>query len=115
MKHGDLYTHYKQKEYFFDRIALPVSEFIGRSYGLEDIGVAFDTHTPDGQEIRQVKLFYSNGVTFIDSDKPHVIYQSEDDYNTEKVWAREVDEFFGMVNITPFKTVRRFTKIVKGN
>ncbi|MGU3372799.1 hypothetical protein [Bacillus mycoides] len=113
MKHGDLYTHYKQKEYFFDRIALPVSEFTGRSNGLEDIGVASDSHTPDGQEIRQMKLLYSNGVTFIDSDKPHVIYQSEDDYNTEKVWAREVEIFFGMVNVTPRKTVRRFIKIKK--
>lgn len=31
---------------------------------------------------------------FIDSGKPHVIYQPEKDYNTEKCWAREVNDFF---------------------
>jgi hypothetical protein len=40
-------------------------------------------------------LYAIDGVTFIDSDVPHVIYQSEEDYNTYAVWAREVDDFFG--------------------
>ncbi|OPD57618.1 hypothetical protein [Bacillus anthracis] len=114
MKTGDFYKHYKGKDYFFDCIALPVDEFMGRPSELEDFGlVALDAHTPDGQEIVEVKLFYSNGVTFIDKDKAHVIYQAEEDHDTDKVWAREVDEFFGMVSITPFKTIRRFTKIDK--
>ncbi|MFV0915268.1 DUF1653 domain-containing protein, partial [Enterococcus faecium] len=68
---------------------------------------------PKGQGINKVQMFYHKGVTFIDKDKPHVIYQSEDDYNTENVWAREVENFFGMVNVTPRKTVRRFIKIKK--
>ncbi|HDR7207583.1 MULTISPECIES: hypothetical protein [Bacillus cereus group] len=113
MQHGDLYMHYKQKEYFFSCIALPFNEFEGRASELEDGGIAFDAHTPEGQEINKVQMFYHKGVTFIDKDKPHVIYQSEDDYNTENVWAREVENFFGMVNVTPRKTVRRFIKIKK--
>ncbi|WP_416493590.1 hypothetical protein [Bacillus mycoides] len=39
-----------------------------------------------------------------------MVYQSEDDYNTDKVWVREVDEFFGMVKDKQGKLVRRFLK-----
>lgn len=113
MKHGDFYMHYKQKEYFFSDIALPLNEFRGCMSGLRTINLAYDAHTPEGEEIQRVQLYFREGVTFINRDTPHVIYQSEDDYETDKVWAREVDEFFGMVNVTPFKTVKRFTKIGK--
>ncbi|MCU5742856.1 hypothetical protein OCC47_16145 [Bacillus cereus] len=113
MKYGDLYTHYKQKEYFFISIALPLNEYRGCLSELRTINLAYDAHTPEGEEPWRVQLYAYKGITFINKDAPHVIYQSEDDYETDKVWAREVDEFFGMKNITPFKTVRRYIKIAK--
>ena len=103
MKNGDFYNHYKGGEYFFDCIALPVGDLIT----VEPIGVARyheDTH--------DIELFRSNdGVTFIESDKPHVIYQAKADYNTSKVYAREVDDFFGFVCIRGFTYSKRFALI----
>ena len=106
MKKGDFYNHYREgKEYYFDCIALPVEPWMKiKPSSVNPHGVARyheDTH--------DIELYVSGeGVTFIDSDVPHVIYQSEDDYNTEKVYAREVDDFFGWVNATCFSCQPRF-------
>lgn len=110
MRNGDFYQHYKGGEYFFEGIALPVDE-VQDKRGLEKAGVAWDAHTPDDVEYPQeLQLFMSKeGVLFISAPYPHVIYQAEKDYNTEKVWARKVDDFFSMVNITPFQSQKRFT------
>ncbi|KLA04706.1 hypothetical protein B4086_5664 [Bacillus cereus] len=110
MINGDLYTHYgNKKEYFFDAIALPIAEFWGKRTELEDIGVALDARTPKGEPIQEIKLFYYKGVKFVEDNVPMAIYQSEDDYNTDKVWARDVSEFFGYVEENG-KLVKRFQK-----
>ncbi|MFJ8528502.1 hypothetical protein [Bacillus sp. NPDC094106] len=113
MKNGDFYKHYKQKEYYFCSIALPLNEFTGRTIELEANGIAQDAHTPNGEEIKEAQLYYHKGVTLIDREKPHVIYQAEVDYETNKVWAREVDEFFGMQELPSGELVKRFVKIDK--
>lgn len=110
MKHGDLYNHHKNKEYWYDGIALPISQLDKRHVAVSENGVAYDAATPEGEEPRQVQLYCSNGITFVDKETPHVVYQSEDDYDTDKVWVREVDEFFGMVKDKQGKLVRRFLK-----
>lgn len=89
MMNGDFYTHYKGGEYRFQCIALPLDEVQDKSK-LEQKGVA-RYHEND----RDIELFFYNGVWFVNDDLPHVIYQSEKDYDTKKVWAREVDDFFG--------------------
>lgn len=111
MINGDLYTHYgNKKEYFFDAIALPIAEFWGKRTELEDIGVALDARTPKGEPIQEIKLFYYKGVKFVEDKVPMAIYQSEDDYNTDKVWVRDVSEFFGYVKENG-KLVKRFEKM----
>lgn len=57
---------------------------------------------------KAIKLYESGGVTFIDSEVPHVIYQAEKDYGTELVYAREVDDFFGYKEEADGKLVKRF-------
>lgn len=110
MINGTFYKHYNNnKEYFFGSIALPVSEFAGRKEELESIGVALDTRSPKGEPVQELNLFYYKGVKFIEAKNPMVIYQSEDDRDTEKVRAREVDEFFGYVE-KDRKLVKRFVK-----
>lgn len=106
MKRGDFYEHYKGTEYFFACIALPVKdENIPRrikdsmSY-VQDARYQEDTH--------DLKIFESGGAMFIDSEVPHVIYQSEKDYNTDYVYAREVDDFFGYTEDKHGKMVKRF-------
>ncbi|MDX5853526.1 hypothetical protein SIM22_05185 [Bacillus cereus group sp. BfR-BA-01363] len=113
MKNGDLYKHYKQKEYCFRCIALPVSEFTGDFVDLRENLFAQDAHTPDGEAIREVRLYFYKGVVFIDREKPHVIYQAEVDYGTDKIWAREVDEFFGMQKLPSGELVKRFVNVGK--
>ncbi|PGT90134.1 DUF1653 domain-containing protein [Bacillus thuringiensis] len=113
MINGTFYRHYNNnKEYFFDSIALPVSEFRGKKGELESMGTALDSRTPKGEPVQELNLFYYKGVKFIESKKPMVIYQSEEDYDTDKSWAREVDEFFGYVE-KDRKLVKRFVKIGK--
>jgi hypothetical protein len=107
MRNGDFYQHYKNKEYYFDCIALPVDSVTSRRMLIKD-GVALDAHTPDDvPEPQELQLFRtSDGIVFIAAPDPHVIYQSEEDYNTDKVWARRVDDFFG--NVEHLENVKRF-------
>lgn len=49
-----------------------------------------------------------HGVTFVDADLPYVIYQSKADYGIDKVWAREVDDFFGY-KVDNGQYVKRFS------
>ncbi|EEM25379.1 hypothetical protein P9063_20640 [Bacillus thuringiensis] len=100
-----------RKNIVFGVIALPVTEFTGDFVDLRENLVAQDAHTPDGEAIREVRLYCYKGVVFIDREKPHVIYQAEVDYGTDKVWAREVDEFFGMQKLPSGELVKRFVMI----
>ena len=99
MKNGDFYKHWKKgNEYFFCGIALPLNEYRGKKDRLEELDDAQDAHTPENEEIQTIKLYMVDGIMLIDRETPHVIYQAEKDYETNKVWAREVDDFFGYKN-----------------
>lgn len=110
MKRGDLYKHFKGGEYLFQDIALPLQDsFVNKMHLASFRKVRYHENTHD------IELYASNsGAMFIDSDVPYVIYQGKEDCGTDKVWAREIDEFFGVV-ITPFNVVKRFAKIDKQN
>ena len=95
MKNGDLYRHFRTgNEYYFIGIAQPLNEFAGRKIELNEINLAYDAHTPKNEDVRRVQLYNHKGLMLIDRENPHVVYQSEHDYNTDKVWVREVEEFF---------------------
>lgn len=106
MKNGDFYQHYKGGEYFFDCIALPLQDsslsFLTVNKMTETGKARYHENTHD------LNLYAIGGATYIDSDVPHVIYQSEKDYDTEKVWAREVDDFFGYKHVTGSHYIKRF-------
>lgn len=111
MKNGEWYMHYKKNKYIFDCVALPVFEFNGKPSELQAIPVALDAHTPDGEIPKEIQLYFYKGVTFIDRHEPHVIYQAEKDQDTEKIWARTVADYFGMVEPEDEPPTNRFTKI----
>ncbi len=92
MRHGDSYIHYKGVEYFFYCIAIPATEIMFTKNTIKS-GVALDAHTPDGEEVKELPLYRTKeGITVIESEYPHVIYQSK---KTDLIWARKVDDFFG--------------------
>lgn len=105
MKRGDKYKHYKCGEYEFMGIALPIEdEIIDSTHLVEFAKARYHENTND------MELFTSSdGAMFINSDVPHVIYQAENDYGSEKVWAREVDNFFDTVTTMDNGLVKRFT------
>jgi len=106
MKHGDYYHHYKDVEYYFDCIAIPLkdarlSKYVSRNkVKVPSARYHEDTHDLD--------LYVFEGITFINSDVPHVIYQSEKDYDTDRIYAREVDNFFGVVDVGYNEYEKRF-------
>ncbi|MEH6949155.1 hypothetical protein V7068_19210 [Bacillus sp. JJ634] len=112
MKRGDFYRHLNGEEYYFCCIALPINE---TTLHLTSNQKACDAHTPTGEEIQMIDLYHANGVTFINRDEPHVIYQSEKDYDTNKVWARKVDNFFGYKIKELGQMEKRFTHIFTTN
>lgn len=103
MKNGDFYNHYKNVEYYFDCIALPLND--RNKAKLEYIGT-----TRYHEDTHDIDLYFhkESGVTFIDADVPHVIYQSEKHYDTNFTYAREVDDFFGY-KIEHGNYIKRFT------
>jgi hypothetical protein len=111
MKIGDFYTHFKEgTEYYFYGIALPKIEYTSiTNLHLKEINLAFDAHTPKGEEVRRVQLYCINGIMLIDRETPHVVYQSEHNYDTDDVWVREVDDFFGYKVINGIY-IKRFTR-----
>lgn len=106
MKTGDFYTHYKGGEYFFDCIALPIGLNQFNKYKMKQYLTQTARHHENTYDLN---LYLINGVTFVESENPHVIYQAEKDYDTNKVWAREVDDFFGYKNLTGSHYVKRFS------
>lgn len=106
MKHGDKYIHFNGGEYLFESIALPlkddrIPEHIKRE--MVHIGtVRYHENTHD------VDLYMVNGVLYIESELPHVIYEAQ--YNTvAKRWAREMDDFFGYKIKENGEAIKRFT------
>jgi hypothetical protein len=93
MKYGDIYKHFKGGEYFFQGIALPLRE--GNLSVRTVKSMTFQGNARYHENTHDIELYAIDGAMFIDSELPHVIYQSEKDYNTYKCWAREVDDFFG--------------------
>lgn len=86
MKNGDLYQHYKGGKYIFKGIALPVEDDFVNKRNLVSFGRA--TYHENTHEL---ELFSC----------------SSKDYNTKKVWAREVDDFFGFIQ-SEERYVKRF-------
>jgi hypothetical protein len=109
MKYADKYRHFKGGEYFFQGIALPLRENNLSQRTVKSMTsngtVRYHENTHD------MELYSIDGAMFIDSEYPHVIYQSEKDYDTDKCWAREVDDFFGYKNITGSHFQKKFTLI----
>lgn len=100
MRTGDFYRHYKGGEYYFDCIALPLN---GKRNARKIQTARYHEDTHD------IDLYIDdNGTTFIDSDVPHVIYQSEKHYDTDYVFTREVDDFFDTVTTIADGLVKRF-------
>lgn len=112
MKNGDFYRHFKGGEYYFDCIALPLKDIQLRRRlvsAVAESGVARyheDTH--------DLALYNFDGVAFIDSNVPHVIYQAERDYDTDFVYAREVNDFFGYKEGSDGSFVKRFSLMKNG-
>lgn len=111
MKCGDFYRHYNGEEYYFCCIALPIED---TTLNITSNQQAYDAHTSSDNEIQMIDLYHANGVTFIDRDEPHVIYQSEKDYDTNKVWAGKVDYFFDYIGESG-QMEKRFTRIFTSN
>lgn len=109
MRHGELYKHYKGTEYIFDCVAVPIKEEDKNKF--EQIDIVYDANTPEGEELRQLKLYISNGYYFIEGDTSKVLYYSEDDYSRGIVWARDIDDFFTYVE-KEGKLLKRFNQIV---
>lgn len=101
MKRGDSYKHYKGGKYTFLSIAIPLQDdFITKTHLVKFFEARYHENTHD------VALYTSSdGALFIDSDVPHVIYESKKD---KKVWAREVDDFFGYKSIEAGNLIKRF-------
>lgn len=97
MKTGDFYQHYKDVEYYFCCIALPMKDESLSKYVIRN--KINDQTARYHEDTHDLEMYVYEGITFIDSEVPHVIYQSEKDYDTDKVFAREVDDFFGVVNV----------------
>ena len=111
MKQGEFYHHFRKgTEYCFRSIALPLNEFRGNKDDLVKVNPAQDAHTPSGEPVREIQLYDYQGVTFIERDMPHVIYQSEEDYDTDDVWAREVEDFYGYKKMDDGTMVKRFVR-----
>lgn len=106
MRNGNKYIHYKGNNYFFKGIALSMYDTnitIDTFQKMIKIGTAkYHENTHD------LELYSIDGALFINSVDPYVIYQSEKDLLTSKVWAREVDDFFGYTEVDG-KMTKRFT------
>lgn len=111
MKHGDEYDHFKGGEYFFDGIALPKDDLNINFDIRRDMRVEKMAKYHDGS--RDVKLYSYGGILFIDASVPHVIYQAQTDAGTDKVYAREVDDFFGYKIDENGKAIQRFVRRTK--
>lgn len=107
MKHGDKYRHFKGAEYTFHGLALPIEEDNPEEETVRK--VKFESNVKHHDSTHSIELYFLDGVLFIDSDVPHVIYVSKD--NT--VWAREVDDFFGCKVTEDGTWLKRFTKLAK--
>lgn len=113
MKYGDLYNHYKGVEYFFNCIALPMKDSSIRKSDLAKMEHTYNARYHE--DTHDIKIYSSGGATFIDSDVPHVIYQSEKHYGTDYVYAREVDDFFGYKADENNHFVKRFSLSSRAN
>lgn len=108
MKYGDEYMHYKGNRYRFLGIALPLK---GATMSKETVdNMSFVTHGRYHEDTHDIKIYSIDSAFFVDSDIPYVVYQSEHDYCTEHFWLREVDDYFGYVQINN-KFLKRFTLI----
>lgn len=110
MIQGDIYLHYKGKEYMFEGIALSIETNINLSeYTL--VGEVKDANTPDDEDIIILNLYEKNNEYFIEGYNNKVIYYCESDYVDGVYWGRNVDDFYSDVTLDDERVVKRFKKI----
>lgn len=115
MKHGDFYKQSDGKDYVFNCIALP---FQDENLSKRDKEKMLHTHEARHHEtVKHLNVYESGGATFIDSDVPHVLYQTRKDFedDTDFVYAKELDDFLGEVleRKSLRKTIEVLTKSMK--
>ena len=115
MKYEDIYKHFKGKKYLFIGVALPFKTFqIPQNINLTNEMVKA-SNIMYHENTHEVEVYTLWGTYLINSDIPHVIYQSEKDIGTDKRWAREIDDFFGYkevdgVHVKKFKLIEEERK-----
>lgn len=105
MKRGDIYNHFKGEQYVFVCIAIPMKdELISTTHLAHFLDARYHENT------HNIELYTSSdGVLFINSEVPHVVYHTQKDSKMEKPWVREVDDYFGYKENKDGHLVKRFT------
>src|SRR5690606_13907658 len=109
MKYGDEDRHFKGNKYLFLGIALPTNPNELTPSTMKELSYAGKVRYHENTH--DLNIYTLHGIYFTESDVPHVIYQSEKDYETDNAWAREVDNFFGYKLDPHGNFVRRFARI----
>lgn len=105
MKRGDIYKHFRGERYVFICIAIPMKDEFIRTTNLFPF---FDARYHEDKH--NIELYTSSdGVVYINSEVPHVVYHSQKDSKMEKPWVREVDDYFGYKENKDGHLVKRFS------
>ncbi|MGF7535348.1 hypothetical protein AAGG74_16990 [Bacillus mexicanus] len=113
MNKGDLYKHYKCGLYEFIGISIPLKDSLINinATNLKKTKIAkFEENLEDTYlyEIKGISNQPSNsGLIVTDTDIPYVVYKSKD---TNIIWLRRADDFFGFTKNQYNVLVKRFTR-----
>lgn len=105
MKQEDRYKHFKGTIYLSKGVALALRVANMSPDILERM--TFKRTVRHHENKYDLNLYSIGDLLFIDSEYPFVIYQSELDQE-DKVWAREIDSFFGYKREKDNKITERF-------
>lgn len=105
MRFEDKYRHFKGGEYVFLGIALALGE---KNMSLDTVSkMKYEGVVRYHEDNHDLDICTLDGAIFIQADVPHVIYEGKD----KQVWAREVDDFFGVKETEYGTWIKRFVKI----
>lgn len=114
MKKGQEYKHFKGGQYIFLGITIPLkaTECSFEKSHLKRVGRAM--HSESQESITLFDYFGlpesgGAGLIFSDTDVPYVLYQNIKDVEGEKLWLRQVEDFFGYKEFGSGEMVRRFS------